>query len=390
MQVKTRAARARRRGPASPITGELGRAAPRRCPTRSWPRTAADFGGDDRSPTRSTTTTTASARPTGTEDHRAAAVGRQLGRPGPAPARQLRGLRARGVERRSGSRCTASSTGRTSTRTTGVSLQKRFFDHFLKGEDNGWDEQPRVQLQVRHVATGSSSAPRRSGRSRAREWTRFYLDPAGEALSRRAARRRPSVELRGARRRRDVLDAPAGARRSRSPGPLAAKLFVSSSTADADLFLVAAGVRPGRRGGRLPGRDRPAHADRARAGCAHRTASSTRAQRRPYRPYHTHDELQPLDAGRGLRARHRDLADLHRRARRLPDRAHRARPRLRVRRRRAGDAALHFKNELRGCGPFLHDDPGDRPTDVFGGKVTIHTGGEHRSYLLLPFVPEPS
>ena len=32
----------------------------------------------------------------------------------------------------------------------GLGLQKRFFGHFLKGEDTGWDKQPRVQLQVRH------------------------------------------------------------------------------------------------------------------------------------------------------------------------------------------------------------------------------------------------
>ena len=30
-------------------------------------------------------------------------------------------------------------------------LQKRFFDYYLKGEKNGWDRQPKVQLQVRHV-----------------------------------------------------------------------------------------------------------------------------------------------------------------------------------------------------------------------------------------------
>ena len=33
----------------------------------------------------------------------------------------------------------------------GVSLQKRFFEHFLKGIDNGWKDRPRVQLQVRTV-----------------------------------------------------------------------------------------------------------------------------------------------------------------------------------------------------------------------------------------------
>ena len=32
----------------------------------------------------------------------------------------------------------------------GVALQKRFFDYFLKGLDNGWSKQPRVQLNVRH------------------------------------------------------------------------------------------------------------------------------------------------------------------------------------------------------------------------------------------------
>ncbi len=32
----------------------------------------------------------------------------------------------------------------------GVRLQKKFFGHFLKGEDTGWDKQPKVLLQVRH------------------------------------------------------------------------------------------------------------------------------------------------------------------------------------------------------------------------------------------------
>ena len=31
----------------------------------------------------------------------------------------------------------------------GQQLQKRFFDYFLKGEKNGWDQQPRVSLNIR-------------------------------------------------------------------------------------------------------------------------------------------------------------------------------------------------------------------------------------------------
>ena len=45
------------------------------------------------------------------------------------------------------------------------------------------------------------------------------------------------------------------------------------------------------------------------------------------------------------------------------------------------------KEQKRGPGQFLHDDPRDRPPDVFGGTVIVHTGGVFDSYLLLPFVP---
>ena len=48
----------------------------------------------------------------------------------------------------------------------------------------------------------------------------------------------------------------------------------------------------------------------------------------------------------------------------------------------------HFKNELLGCGPFLHNDPRDRPAKIFGGKTTLHIEPEHASYVLLPVIPK--
>ena len=39
----------------------------------------------------------------------------------------------------------------------------------------------------------------------------------------------------------------------------------------------------------------------------------------------------------------------------------------------SGGKLSNFKNELTGCGPFLHDDPRDRPMDVFGGITSLHT-----------------
>jgi hypothetical protein len=50
-----------------------------------------------------------------------------------------------------------------------------------------------------------------------------------------------------------------------------------------------------------------------------------------------------------------------------------------------GAKLSNFKNELRGCGPFLHDDPRDRPASVFSNKTTLHL--DSNSYILLPVVP---
>jgi hypothetical protein len=52
-----------------------------------------------------------------------------------------------------------------------------------------------------------------------------------------------------------------------------------------------------------------------------------------------------------------------------------------------GAKLSNFKNELLGCGPFLHNDPRDRPKEIFGGKTTLHFGPERAAYLLLPVIP---
>jgi hypothetical protein len=47
-----------------------------------------------------------------------------------------------------------------------------------------------------------------------------------------------------------------------------------------------------------------------------------------------------------------------------------------------------MKMEFTGCGPFLHNDPRDRPPSIFGGKVTLHAGDERAAYVLLPIIPK--
>ena len=53
----------------------------------------------------------------------------------------------------------------------------------------------------------------------------------------------------------------------------------------------------------------------------------------------------------------------------------------------AADVAT-FKNRFTGCGPFLHNDPDDRPAEVFAGTTTIHLGPHVAGFVLLPIVPE--
>ena len=105
-----------------------------------------------------------------------------------------------------------------------------------------------------------------------------------------------------------------------------------------------------------------------------------------YRPYHTHDEMQPLTPGEPVPLE----VELWPTSIVVPA-GHRIALSVRGRDYEWGKATgarlSNFKNELRGCGPFLHDDPRDRPTAVFGGKNTLHTGPEQPCYILLPIVP---
>ncbi len=52
-----------------------------------------------------------------------------------------------------------------------------------------------------------------------------------------------------------------------------------------------------------------------------------------------------------------------------------------------GGRLSNFKNEFKGCGPFLHNDPQNRPAEIFGGTTTLHFGRGKAPYLLLPIIP---
>ncbi|MEU3788023.1 CocE/NonD family hydrolase [Streptomyces sp900129855] len=65
-----------------------------------------------------------------------------------------------------------------------IADMRRFFDHFLKGADNGWETTPRVRLSV--VDPGGTDVvnrPETEWPLARQEWRTLYLDPADGALS---------------------------------------------------------------------------------------------------------------------------------------------------------------------------------------------------------------
>jgi predicted acyl esterase len=169
-------------------------------------------------------------------------------------------------------------------------------------------------------------------------------------------------------------------------GPLAAKLHVSSSTADADLFLVFRVFTPDLREVTFVGAIDP-HTPIAQGWlrASHRKLDPKLS--RPYRPYHTHDRKQPLKPGQVVEL---DV-EIWPTSIVVP-KGHRIALTVRGKdyewQKSTGARLSNFKNELLGCGPFLHNDPRDRPSKVFGGKVTLHAGPKHPSYILLPIIPK--
>ena len=174
-------------------------------------------------------------------------------------------------------------------------LQKRFFDYFLKNDQNGWDQQPRVQLNVRHPGENFVLRHEDEWPIVRTQWTKFYLDPVGMTLSREPASGEACLDYEALGHGLTFHMAPFD-QDTEITGPLAAKLWVSSSTTDADLFLVfhlfdSDGKEVTFQGALDP--HTPIAQGWLRA--SHRKLDQELTL--PYRPYHPHDETWPLKPG---------------------------------------------------------------------------------------------
>lgn len=267
----------------------------------------------------------------------------------------------------------------------GLALQKRFFGHFLKGEDTKWEKQPKVLLQVRHpgerfVERHESEWP--LGRTR---WTRFYLNLGDHSLTSEPTKAEKNLSYEGFGEGLTFISPPL-AEETEITGPSAAKLFVSSETEDADIFLVLRVFSPDMKEVSFMGAlDPKTPVAQGWLRASHRKLDP--GQSLPHRPYHTHDERQPLTPGEvyeldveiwptcivvppgyriALSVRGKDYV--------YPGGATQALP--------------NMGRPFTGVGPFRHEDPRDRPASVFGGKVTLHSGPGREAHVMIPIIPQ--
>jgi uncharacterized protein len=265
----------------------------------------------------------------------------------------------------------------------GRDLQLRFFDYFLHAKKNGWDKQPPVRLQVRHIDRFVERCESEWPLKRT-QWTKFYLDPAGGLTANKPANKKSVLRFEAMGDGVTFLTAPFE-RETEITGPSAVKLYVSSSTKDADIFAVLRVLSADLKEVVFQGAIDP-HTPIGQGWLRASHRQLDKKLSKPYRPYHTHGKKGPLKPGQVVvldieiwptsivvPAGYRVALTLRGKDYVYPG--------------GSGGRLSNFKNELSGCGPFLHDDPRDRPPQVFAGITGLHFGGAARPYILLPVIP---
>lgn len=270
--------------------------------------------------------------------------------------------------------------------------QKRFFDHWLKGEANGVMDEPPIKLGVRQGGGGVVFRHEHEWPLARTQWTRLHLaigdgaapagSPAGELVAEPVADARSvtysaSGDTRAGRASASstsvtdgklggsgvfFLTAPLPAD-TEVTGPLALRLWVESTSEDMDIFVTLRNIAPdGQDVFEVGQQGYPVPVAKGWLRVSHRELDEARSL--PHRPYHRHQrrlylqpgEVVPVDieiwpTSMVFRQGHRIRLDIQ--------------PRDGI-----------------GCGAYTH-----YVADYNDGDNRIHAGGGYDSWLLLPVIP---
>jgi predicted acyl esterase len=242
--------------------------------------------------------------------------------------------------------------------------QLRFLDRWLKDAPNGAEHDAPVRLAIRSAGSVTWRDEHEWPLARTR-WSPLHLDAAKNTLAwtppadpAEVSYPAPEGGLEFVHRADADVEV---------TGPVALRLWVSSTTEDIDVFVqlhqVSAdgeeqfGIGP-------QGAPIPLAMGWLRA--SHRELDRERSL--PHRPVHRHDRAVPLTPGEPTPL---DIEI-------WPTSIVLA----------AGDRlVLRIRGNDEDQGVLAHDDAEDRDTARLRGTTTVHTGGAHDSYLLLPVIP---
>lgn len=249
-----------------------------------------------------------------------------------------------------------------------VAIQKRFFAHFLRGDDNGWDREPPVQLAIRRVDDTAQIRQEQEWPLARTQWTPWHLDAGAGTLSNEAPAQGAQATF-TAMKGGLSFSTPPFDQEMEFTGPVTLRLWVSSSTPDADLFAVLRVFDPEGQEATFVGAHERVPMALGWLRASHRKLDPARSQ--PWRPWHSHDEVQKLVPGEvyPLDVEIWPTSMVFPKGWRLV---------LTV---QGHDFVVTLPGRMR------HDHPVDRPAEEFGGQTTVHTGGAYASQLVLPLIP---
>ena len=253
----------------------------------------------------------------------------------------------------------------------------------MKGENSGWENQPRVALNIRYPNEVFKLRAENEWPLARTSWTKFYLQPGVMGLDTAISNTTSTMEY-DPEGEGYIFMTSAMKEDMEVTGPIASKIWLSSEMTDADVILALRLYDPAGKEVVFIGSNDP----RTPIGLGWLRASHRKLdpiETKPYRPWHTHDEEWPLTPNEpvemdieiwptsfvvpkgyrlGLNIRGSDYE---------------------VDGKDAGVA--HAPYQMKGVGPFTHTNLNDRPPEVFGGKHKLHFSSEKMPFVLLPVIP---
>ncbi|MBL4802797.1 MAG: CocE/NonD family hydrolase [Emcibacter sp.] len=181
-----------------------------------------------------------------------------------------------------------------------IAMQKRFFDHFLKGIDNGWEKEPPVTIEARRLGGGvPGGGPDRAEISwplAGTQWDRYYLDASHGSMGR----------TNGAAAESSYTSNSEGLTFMTTPfkdeveftGPISLKTWVRSGTTDMDIYGVVRLIDPQGRDVSFTGAAGPEPHVAVTTGAlrvSHRALDPERSTEN--QPFQSHRAVEPMTPG---------------------------------------------------------------------------------------------